>query len=85
MLVESCGGPNCVPIVNSSYIKEHEPTKKYDLSQCGMINHSGVSMTNKALQLKVSTSIKNTLRAGEYPWLVSFPSFSIDCLSLSHT
>ena len=77
MLVESCGGPNCIPIVNSSYMKENEPTKKYDLSQCGTINTSGFSMTNKALQLKVSTSVKNTLRPGEYPWLVSFISPSI--------
>ena len=70
MLVESCGGPNCVSVVNSSYAKENEPTKKYDFSQCGMLNSNSSSIRNKDLQLKVSTSVKNTLRAGEYPWLV---------------
>lgn len=70
MLVESCGGPNCVPMVSSSYGKDNEPTKKYDFSQCGMVNSSSSSITNKALQMKVSTSVKNTLRPGEYPWLV---------------
>lgn len=70
MLVESCGGPNCVSVVNSSYAKENEPTKKYDFRQCGMLNSNRSSITNKALQMKVSTSVKNTLRAGEYPWLV---------------
>jgi hypothetical protein len=71
MLVEPCGGPNCVSMINSTYLTENEPTKKYDFNQCGMINNS-YSIVNKALQLKVSTSVKNTLRPAEYPWLVSF-------------
>ncbi len=77
MLVEPCGGPNCIPIVNNTYSRENEPTKKYDLSQCGIVNNSNYSISNKALQLKVSTSIKNTLRPAEYPWLVSFYLFFI--------
>ncbi len=72
MLVEPCGGSSCVSIINSTYIKENEPTKKYDFSQCGMGNNNSYSILNKALQLKVSTSVKNTLRPAEYPWLVSF-------------
>jgi hypothetical protein len=71
MIVTPCGGPNCVSIVNSTYMKENEPTKKYDFSQCGMVNNNSYSISNKALQLKVSTSVKNTLRPAEYPWLVS--------------
>ena len=71
MLVEPCGGSNCVSIVNSTSIKENDPTQKYDLNQCGMVNSSSSSITNKALHLKVSTSVKNTLRPAEYPWLVS--------------
>jgi trypsin len=75
MLVEPCGGPNCVSMINSTYLKEIEPTKKYDFNQCGMINNNNnnsYSILNKALQLKISTSVKNTLRPAEYPWLVSF-------------
>ena len=71
MLIEPCGGPNCISIINSSYIKEDERTKKYDFNQCGTINNNGYSILNKALQLKISTSVKNTLRPAEYPWLVS--------------
>ena len=72
MLVEPCGGPSCVSMVNSTYLRYNsEPAKKYDFSQCGMVNNSGYSITNKALQLKVSTSVKNTLRPAEYPWLVN--------------
>jgi len=72
MLVEPCGGPNCVSMINSTYLKEIEPTRKYDLNQCGMINNYNYSILHKALKLKVSTSVKNTLRPAEYPWLVSF-------------
>ncbi len=71
MIVEPCGEPNCVSIVNSTSLRETEPTKNYDFSQCGMTSNNNYSITNKALQLKVSTSVKNTLRPAEYPWLVS--------------
>jgi hypothetical protein len=71
MLVEPCGGPACISIINSTYLKHIEPTIKYNFSQCGMANNNGYSILNKALQLKVSTGVKNTLRPAEYPWLVS--------------
>lgn len=72
MLVEKCGGYNCVSIVNSTDPDElNEPTQYYDLEQCGQIKTNRL-LINKALQLKISTSIKNTLRPAEYPWLVSF-------------
>ncbi|CAF0944832.1 unnamed protein product [Adineta steineri] len=74
MIVEPCGGPNCVSIINSTNLYEHEPTKKYNFSQCGMIDNSKYSIINKALQLKVSTGVRNTLRPAEYPWLVRIES-----------
>jgi hypothetical protein len=77
MLVEPCGGLNCVSMVNSTYMRENEPAQKYDFSQCGMVNYSGHSISNKALQLKVSTGVKNTLRPAEYPWLVSLINYQM--------
>jgi hypothetical protein len=77
MIIEPCGGPNCVSIVNSTYLKEIEPAIKYNFSQCGTVNKNGYSISNKALQLKVSTGVKNTLRPAEYPWLVSFFVFKL--------
>lgn len=71
MLIEPCGGPNCVSMINSTYIRDQGPAEKYDFTQCGMVNNS-YSISNKALQLKISTGVKNTLRPAEYPWLVSF-------------
>lgn len=72
MLVEKCGRYNCVSIVNSTDPDElNEPTQYYDLEQCGQIKTNRL-LINKALQLKISTSIENTLRPAEYPWLVSF-------------
>lgn len=71
MLVEPCGGFNCISLINSKHPEEiNEPTQDYDLNQCGKIKSQRL-LTNKALQLKISTSIKNTLRPAEYPWLVS--------------
>lgn len=72
MIVERCGGLDCVSIVQNNSLKHHEPTKKFNLEQCGMIKGNSYSMVNKALQVKVSTNVENTLRPGEYPWLVSF-------------
>jgi hypothetical protein len=71
MLVEPCGGSNCSSAVISPYMKETKPSKDYDFSQCGMINNSDYSFLNKALQLKISTGVENTLRPAEFPWLVS--------------
>lgn len=71
MLVEPCGGPNCVAMVNSTRWKTFQPTRKHDLNQCGHVNPLSYTLRPKALQLKVSTDVKNTLRPAEYPWLVS--------------
>ena len=63
MIVEPCGGSGCISMINNTELEEEDqPTEKYDLNQCGMI---------KALQLKISTGVKSTLRPAEYPWLVS--------------
>ena len=70
MLVEPCGGSNCVSIIRSSYSEKIEPTEKYNFDQCGIVNKRGYSLVNKALKLKVSTNL-NILRPAEYPWLVS--------------
>ncbi len=83
MIVEPCGGPNCVSMVNSTYLREIEPTQKYDFNQCGIVPKSSYSIFNKALQLKVSTSVKNTLRPAEYPWLVSVQTFRITTKTFS--
>lgn len=71
MLIEPCGGPNCVSMVNSTTSTTFQRTKLYNFSQCGMPSNTKYSMVNKALQFKVSTGVKNTLRPAEYPWLVS--------------
>lgn len=76
MLIEPCGGPDCVAMVNSTRVITFEPTKHYDLNQCGLANPPIYSIRAKALQLKVSTSVKNTLRPAEYPWLVRIESRS---------
>jgi hypothetical protein len=79
MIAEPCGGPNCVSMINSTFLTEIEPTTKYDFNQCGIVNNNqNYSILNKALQLKVSTSVKNTLRPAEYPWLVSISYLSFD-------
>jgi hypothetical protein len=71
MNVEPCGGHDCVSIINNTDLEEYDkPTEEYDLSQCGMIKNDR-SLINKALQLKISTGVKSTLRPAEYPWLVS--------------
>jgi len=71
MIVEPCGGDDCISIINNTDLKEiNEPTEDYDLNKCGKIKNDH-SFITKALQLKISTSIKNTLRPAEYPWLVS--------------
>ncbi len=71
MIVETCGGHDCISIINNTDLKEtNEPTQDYDLNKCGRIQNDR-SFSTKALQLKISTSIKNTLRPAEYPWLVS--------------
>jgi len=71
MVVEPCGGYNCISIINNPYLREYnKPTEDYDLNKCGKIKNDRL-LVNKALQLKISTSIKNTLRPAEYPWLVS--------------
>jgi hypothetical protein len=68
MIIEPCGGYNCISLINNTDLEvENEPTEEYDLNQCGR-DHLFI---NKALQLKISTSVKNTLRPAEYPWLVS--------------
>jgi hypothetical protein len=77
MIVEPCGGHNCVSIINSTDLEEdHEPTQAYDFNACGIIKKDR-AFINKALQLKISTSVKNTLRPAEYPWLVSIDIISI--------
>ena len=71
MMIEPCGGHNCISIINNTELEEfHEPTEEYDLSQCGKMQTNHL-LINKALQLKISTNVKNTLRPAEYPWLVS--------------
>jgi len=71
MFVEPCGGYNCISIINNTNLEEtNEPTQDYDLNKCGKIKNDR-SFIHKALQLKISTNIKNTLRPAEYPWLVS--------------
>lgn len=71
MTIEPCGGPDCISMVNNTELQEDDqPTEKYDLDQCGVIK-DGRSIVKKALQLKISTGVKNTLRPAEYPWLVS--------------
>lgn len=72
MFAEQCGGHTCVPLVKSTNSKKHEPTINYDLKRCGAMSNRGNPIVHKALQLKVSTHVKNTLRPAEYPWLVSF-------------
>jgi hypothetical protein len=68
MIIEPCGGYNCISLINNTDLEEeNEPTEEYDLNQCGRDR----LFINKALQLKISTSVKNTLRPAEYPWLVS--------------
>ncbi|CAF4738530.1 unnamed protein product [Rotaria sp. Silwood1] len=84
MVIEPCGGPDCVAIIKSRNLREIQPSRKYDFEQCGMINKKDYSIVNKALQLKVSTSVKNTLRPAEYPWLVRIESRS-DMLSRTVT
>ncbi|CAF3906861.1 unnamed protein product [Rotaria sordida] len=76
MLIDPCGEPDCVPIIKSPNLQEIEPTEKYDFEQCGIFDKKDNSIVNKALQLKVSTSVKNTLRPAEYPWLVRIESRS---------
>lgn len=71
MMVEPCGGSGCISMINNTELEEEDqPTEKYDLNQCGMIK-TDRSIVNKALQLKISTGVKSTLRPAEYPWLVS--------------
>jgi hypothetical protein len=90
MIVEPCGGSQCVPIVNNTQPEEeNEPTQEYDFNQCGLMKSSPM-LTAKALQLKISTGVKNTLRPAEYPWLVRM-SIHLDltsretvCISGSH-
>ena len=70
MLVEPCGGYNCISIVNNTELEDlNQSTEDYDLNNCGKISNQHLFI-NKGLQLKISTSIKNTLRPAEYPWLV---------------
>lgn len=70
MLIERCGGHNCISIMNNTDPDEENlPTQSYDFSQCGRTEHTA-NIVSKALQLKISTSVKNTLRPAEYPWLV---------------
>ncbi|CAF1187093.1 unnamed protein product [Rotaria sordida] len=76
MIVEPCGGNNCISIVNNTYLEEdNEPTQTYDLNKCGLIKNDHL-LKKRTLQLKVSTSVKNTLRPAEYPWLVRIESRS---------
>jgi hypothetical protein len=71
MIVEPCGEHDCISIINNTDLEEiNEPTEEYDLNKCGR-SKNDQSFSTKALQLKISTSIKNTLRPAEYPWLVS--------------
>lgn len=71
MVVEPCGGSGCISMINNTELEEEDqPTEKYDLEQCGMIK-TDRTIVNKALQLKISTGVKSTLRPAEYPWLVS--------------
>ncbi|UJR36915.1 hypothetical protein I4U23_029627 [Adineta vaga] len=76
MLVQPCGGSSCISIINSTTLTKNEPTKKYNFSECGIPNDIKHSIANKALQMKVSTGVKNTLRPAEYPWLVRIESRS---------
>ncbi|UJR09264.1 hypothetical protein I4U23_013510 [Adineta vaga] len=70
MIVEPCGGYHCISIINSTDPEEENlPTQHYDFSQCGQMKSTPTIM-NKALQLKISTGVKDTLRPAEYPWLV---------------
>jgi hypothetical protein len=62
MIVEPCGGYDCISIINNTASGEmNEPTKDYNLNKCG----NDRLLINKALQLKISTSMKNTLRSVE--------------------
>ena len=73
LLVTPCGSATCVPMINSSYMQNVAPSIKYDFDQCGRTRES---VNTKGLQLKISTSVKNTLRPAEYPWLVRLESRS---------
>lgn len=74
MLVDPCGGEKCIAIVNNNELQEFdEPTEDYDLTNCGKIEADQTLIT-KALQLKISTSVKYTLQPAEYPWLVRIES-----------
>ncbi|CAF0842351.1 unnamed protein product [Adineta ricciae] len=76
MLIKPCGGHNCISIMNNTDPEEENlPTQSYDFSQCGRAENIP-SIVSKALQLKISTSVKNTLRPAEYPWLVRIESRS---------
>ncbi|CAF0736742.1 unnamed protein product [Didymodactylos carnosus] len=76
IFVEPCGGESCVAIVNNSRIRNFGKTVAYDLNKCGKSNEisSKSDIIPKALQLKISTSYKNTVRRGEMPWLVRLES-----------
>ncbi|CAF1439455.1 unnamed protein product [Adineta steineri] len=76
MIVEPCGGHNCVSMVNNTNSEEeNEPTEDYDLNKCGIMNER-YRLINKALTLKISTGVKDTLNTAEYPWLVRIESRS---------
>ncbi|CAF3265138.1 unnamed protein product [Rotaria socialis] len=76
MIVEPCGGRNCISIVNNTHLDEyHQPTQDYDFNKCGSVQNYP-SIKKGTLQVKISTSVKNTLRPAEYPWLVRIESRS---------
>ncbi|CAF4843454.1 unnamed protein product, partial [Rotaria sp. Silwood1] len=82
MIVEPCGGHNCISIINNTDLEDYnEPTEDYDLNKCGVAQNDRL-LKKRALQLKISTSVKNTLRPAEYPWLVRIESRSS---TYSHT
>lgn len=73
MVVLPCKKSNCTPIVNSTSLNRvHQPTIKYNLKNCGMVNKTYDSAVNNKIKLKISTGDENILRPGEYPWLVSY-------------
>lgn len=85
MFVTPCGGSNCVPIIRNTEIDENSvrPMQYYNFDQCGIIP-SGSRLT-RAIQLKMSTGVENTLRPAEYPWLVSMTSLPFEiCLCHSN-
>jgi len=76
LLVTPCGDSTCVPMINSTYMQQVSPSIKYDFDKCGQTREMSTSVNPKSLKLKISTSVQNTLRTAEYPWLVRIESRS---------